>query len=1256
METGDPSPVSAKRIESRNELPGGPVQFGDEGDFLLQNSRIRVVVTDVDHAVSPALWGGGLADLDLVRPYSEFRPGNGLDQFFLALPMVNLNVPNPRTGGVEPLLTPDRAMGAIRVVGRGDRVLALLNLMDHPAAKLLGLKTRFAMATDHVMVEESRVLKMVTTFRALSDEDCSDAEDNDKDSLTDCEDPDCSLDPACPHWCSHMECPEGSVCDPFYGACLPECRNGSCDVGICDPLGGVCLPEAVAMNALDPGTNLVDVLSGGFISVLSGEKSEVTEHAGYIAGDMLLYGANLGVFVPGIGYELDAQYRLVFLRGGNPLTSPPSYDFMAGTGDRVSYAYFSLDGAVLFPFATESLTGSMTHGLNCLLSDEDDDVCDDVPFVRFTRYLVIGSGDVASVLETIYDLREEPFGTVRGQVVTQKEMEPVPDAQVFAISDPCDQSVCGQLPESCGDFSSYEELAAAARVCSATPENPDGIGMVASQFRTDRGMDYMPDGKFTGPLKPGTYYLVAKDGKRPLSAPARVEIVEGETTVSNLLLPPPAVLTYRALDQAADPVPVRVTIGHCFPECRGSSDCSKEEVCDGEFHCRPEEGCAADEDCDTDEVCKEGNCRCRLGRLPGRPWEELGDGYMTDRKVTVDFSISGAGEVELPPGRYDVVFSRGMEYSVDAREVDLRADHATFIDARVYKVVDTTSWISVDQHMHGAGSPDSSISDEDRLESGICDGLEVMVMTDHDFIKDLEPVIRELGLWEYVAAFPGEEVTTLDISHIIGWPLDYTNKLSNHGALNWVDKTPNDIFSWIREHGLLPPDETLVVIPHPRGGMSSYFDVFGLNPYNLELEQGMVQEQTPLLSADEFSPAFDMMEVANSKRHDILRAPTYREMIDYQVKRKEILAEMKGYPREEIVERLMPVSADAVRQFLKRTPEEQEAIWDYPGAPQCTLPAFCKTDGDCGSKAKCAGGTCSANCNDASDCGEGYECKEGGCTMPLNYPCNIVKGLTGDWLRMLSFGVFKPGVGGSDIHGLVNWEMGCLRNYVKSPVDDPVAVDLSTLAGTYRNGRSFLTYGPFVELDIDGKGPGETVSLEGGGGTSGELHIRVQSPMWFDVSRVEILRNGKMEYVFDTNSKDPAFAITVPNDGIVNLEATLPIAPDEDSWYLAFVMGLEGQGMAPVYGSLELPPVYLGDIFTSVFGALPIELPTYVVPIKLPVYYPQFPVAITNPIFVDVDGKDEAGCAISPPETAAPDWMCRYPADYPKTHIPCVCQ
>jgi hypothetical protein len=438
--------------------------------------------------------------------------------------------------------------------------------------------------------------------------------------------------------------------------------------------------------------------------------------------------------------------------------------------------------------------------------------------------------------------------------------------------------------------------------------------------------------------------------------------------------------------------------------------------------------------------------------------------------------------------------------------------------------------------------------------------------------------------------------------------------------------------------------------------MSSYFDVFSLSPFDLTLNPGSLQKTSPLLDSANFVQEYDLVEVLNSKRLDITRMPTYDEIERYNVMERKTLAQVRELPRENVLAWMAPPSSDILREMLVRTPAEQEALHSFAGMPGCVMPNSCKADADCKDGKRCSPDLflCKKPCLNEGECEAGYLCQTGFCSLPPGMPCDSVKGLTEDWLRMLDYGIFKPAVGGSDVHGISNYEIGCLRNYVRVPTDDPAALDARDLIHAYRKGNSFATWGPFVELTVDGKGPGETARLDGRASVT--LRVRVQKPSWFDVSRVEILRNGIMEYVWDVDAADDRFRIQVPNKGVLMLDATVDVSPDKDSWFVAFAMGVNGKAMDPVYGSSELPPVYLGDLFSSMLGSLPLTLPAYIVSPRVPVYYPQFPFALTNPVFLDIDGVDSRGCLITPIAGPPPEWACNYPQGYPAERMPCICR
>ena len=90
---------------------------------------------------------------------------------------------------------------------------------------------------------------------------------------------------------------------------------------------------------------------------------------------------------------------------------------------------------------------------------------------------------------------------------------------------------------------------------------------------------------------------------------------------------------------------------------------------------------------------------------------------------------------------------------------------------------------------------------------------------------------------------------------------------------------------------------------------------------------------------------------------------------------------------------------------------------------------------------------------------------------------------------------------------------GWLRNYVKSPTDDPARIRTLDVVHAAERGNLVMSSGPFLEVKLRPDGdsqaeaiPGENLAARGGKAT---LKVRVQCPNWFDVDRVQVLLNGR---------------------------------------------------------------------------------------------------------------------------------------------------
>jgi hypothetical protein len=232
----------------------------------------------------------------------------------------------------------------------------------------------------------------------------------------------------------------------------------------------------------------------------------------------------------------------------------------------------------------------------------------------------------------------------------------------------------------------------------------------------------------------------------------------------------------------------------------------------------------------------------------------------------------GVGDLELAPGSYIVFASRGLEYTIDAVPVTITAGVTSNASLGIERVVDTSGFVSMDFHIHSAKSFDSSVPITDRIVSFLAAGVDVMVSTDHDYITDYSPIITSLGAGDEIASIVGNEMTggipvpadptqpsfpdpafPEGIGHWNAWPLSVIEGNRRNGApqdefvtpgtaidrLRGMDslplvgggKTPDTatLFDWLpaiqagqpgTPGALLPPDEEVVMLNHPRAGFA----------------------------------------------------------------------------------------------------------------------------------------------------------------------------------------------------------------------------------------------------------------------------------------------------------------------------------------------------------------------------------------------------------------------------------------------------
>lgn len=640
-----------------------------------------------------------------------------------------------------------------------------------------------------------------------------------------------------------------------------------------------------------------------------------------------------------------------------------------------------------------------------------------------------------------------------------------------------------------------------------------------TSWRSDSAYgDTIPDGSFGGRLPVGSYLLVAKAEDAAPSAVSNLDVTADATTEVGLMVPQPGTLEFTILDDRGRALPSKISL-------------------------RP------------------------LGETYA-PNPDIGDPFIGSDLSKVVYTADGTTRLTVPPGRYQVFVTRGIEYSMwdsDAEGwvggVAVSAGATTPIEAVLVREVDSTGFIAADLHVHAVPSHDSGVPLTVRALTMAAEGVEFFAATDHDAITDYRPAIEELGLDFWLQSTPGSETTTIEVGHFLGFPLAVDYDQERNGAPDWTNRSPAGMVQDLQGKRAYDDLEPFVFVGHPRDGILGYFDQYGMNPFEGEYLAPVVEPSllstfannanpspTSALLADPFtfSLAFDGLELFNGKRFDFLRTPTQFE-IDC------LVAQRDG----EVLEGCD--SAPTALDLVTRTAAEQTAA---------------ETD-------------------------------------DTFFFTTELEGQIDDWFTLLNLGYRHTALGNSDTHGTTKVESGCPRNYVVSDVDDPELIDERDVTMAVREHRVVASYGPLIRMSINEAGIGEDISITG----SGTLAIEVQAPRWMRVDRVEVYENGRMIREFTGDEMSP--------NAVVKLDTELAITPEVDAWFVVVALGDDDLG--PVFTSVDLPALELNEIVVGALGELELgsiadSLASESPP--LPRRHPVYPYAITNPIWVDVDGVD----------------------------------
>ena len=211
------------------------------------------------------------------------------------------------------------------------------------------------------------------------------------------------------------------------------------------------------------------------------------------------------------------------------------------------------------------------------------------------------------------------------------------------------------------------------------------------------------------------------------------------------------------------------------------------------------------------------------------------------------------------------------------------------------------------------------------------------------------------------------------------------------------------------------------------------------------------------------------------------------------------------------------------------------------------------------------------------------------------------------WFTMLDRGHRATGMGTSDSHHLLGDEPGYARTllYVGAGRDVPGGTSRDDVIEAIRQHRAIATNAPFLEMAIGEHRIGDTMVAAGG---SVDVVVRVRAPSWAAVDRLVVYANSKV-----------VASQAIPAAQGTDHEARVHLNLAVDSWLVAEATG--SANMFPVVSPVEFPPLDATVIIKALSVGLDLSALPLTSKLKPSSLHFATPYAITNPIWIDVDGN-----------------------------------
>lgn len=455
-------------------------------------------------------------------------------------------------------------------------------------------------------------------------------------------------------------------------------------------------------------------------------------------------------------------------------------------------------------------------------------------------------------------------------------------------------------------------------------------------------------------------------------------------------------------------------------------------------------------------------CKAQFIGVNGTKVPNLGPQNRAAGCVDQYHSANGQFRQPLPPGDYEVVVTRGIEFGHLRQTVKLAAGQTATVKGVLKRLVDTRGWVSADYHNHSTPSGDNTCGTDDRLINLVAEGIEFAPTTEHNRFYDWRPHMIRLGLTNHLQTIAGVELTGSG-AHFNSFPFEPTPLAQDGGAPVW-STDPRITAATLRDFQK-PEPARWIQINHP-DMVANFTDRDG----DGRADGGFIG--LPLM--------IDGVEVENYSPSSILSGVPFTVTRDTKTGRDSVRSQ---------------------REFV--------------------------------------------------------------------------------WLQLLNKGHRYVGVAVCDAHSVYGNGVGGWRMYMPSASDEPAKIDWRENSRHAKEGRSYLTTGPFLQVQTDdGTLPGGTVRATGGV----KLKVRVQCTDWIDIDRVQVLVNGRPEPKLNfTRATHPTWFAS----GVVKFDRVIEVPLAEDAHLIVVAAG-ENFDLKTGYGTsaqAKIKPIaYHNPIWCDVDG------------------------------------------------------------------------